>query len=132
MDNFRFENDKAFKKVLKNKAFQMLSFYCFIVSRAGLQNLLQLFVTNAANVFLLEVSPEYPILLEEQVEMCKRVLNIYRSVASRSSASAGHLLLQVLIIYRSVSDVGPQHLQVSYCCRSSTFTGHLLLWVLNI
>ena len=46
--------------------------------RAGLQNLLQLFVTNAANVFLLEVSPEYPILLEEQVEMCKRVLNIYR------------------------------------------------------
>ena len=47
-------------------------------TRAGLQNVLQLFVTNAANVFLLEVSPEYPILLEEQVEMCKRVLNIYR------------------------------------------------------
>ena len=46
--------------------------------RAGMQNVLQLFVTNAANVFLLEVSPEYPILLEEQVEMCKRVLNIYR------------------------------------------------------
>ena len=46
--------------------------------RAGLQHVLQLFVTNAANVFLLEVSPEYPILLEEQVEMCKRVLNIYR------------------------------------------------------
>ena len=46
--------------------------------RAGLQNVLQIFVTNAANVFLLEVSPEYPILLEEQVEMCKRVLNIYR------------------------------------------------------
>ena len=45
--------------------------------RAGMQNVLQLFVTNAANVFLLEVSPEYPILLEEQVEMCKRVLNIY-------------------------------------------------------
>ena len=49
-----------------------------INTRAGLQNVLQLFVTNAANVFLLEVSPEYPILLEEQVEMCKRVLNIYR------------------------------------------------------
>ncbi len=46
--------------------------------RAGLQNVLQIFVTNAANVFLLEVSPEYPILLEEQVELCKRVLNIYR------------------------------------------------------
>ena len=46
--------------------------------RAGLQNVLQIFVTNAANVFLLEVSSEYPILLEEQVELCKRVLNIYR------------------------------------------------------
>lgn len=46
--------------------------------RAGLQNVLQIFITNAANVFLLEISPEYPILLEEQVEMCKRVLNIYR------------------------------------------------------
>ena len=49
-----------------------------LLVRAGLQNVLQIFVTNAANVFLLEVSPEYPILLEEQVEMCKRVLNIYR------------------------------------------------------
>ena len=35
--------------------------------RAGLQNVLQIFITNAANVFLLEVSPEYPILLDEQV-----------------------------------------------------------------
>ena len=46
--------------------------------RAGLQNVLQIFVTNASNVFLLQVSQDYPILLEEQVEMCKRVLNIYR------------------------------------------------------
>ena len=40
----------------------------FLAVRAGLQNVLQIFVTNAANVFLLEVSPEYPILLEEQVK----------------------------------------------------------------
>lgn len=39
----------------------------YLAVSAGLQNLLQIFVTNAANVFLLEVSPEYPILLEEQV-----------------------------------------------------------------
>ncbi len=53
--------------------------------RAGMQNVLQVFVTNAANVFLLEVSgAEYPILLEEQVEMCKRVLNIYRYVKGHS------------------------------------------------
>lgn len=49
-------------------------FILFIV----LQNVLQMFITNAANVFLLEVSAEYPLLLEEQVDTCKRVLNIYR------------------------------------------------------
>ena len=49
-----------------------------LVVRAGLQNVLQIFVTNASNVFLLQVSSEYPILLEEQVDLCKRVLNIYR------------------------------------------------------
>lgn len=43
--------------------------------RAGLQNVLQLFVTNAANVFLLEVSPEYPILLEEQVLRLEQALD---------------------------------------------------------
>ena len=41
----------------------------YLAVRAGLQNVLQIFVTNAANVFLLEVSPEYPILLEEQVKI---------------------------------------------------------------
>jgi hypothetical protein len=42
------------------------------------QNVLQVFITHAANVFMLEVSREYPLLLEEQVDTCKRVLNIYR------------------------------------------------------
>lgn len=42
------------------------------------QNVLQVFITHAANVFVLEVRPEYPLLLEEQVDTCKRVLNIYR------------------------------------------------------
>lgn len=46
--------------------------------RAGLQNTLQVFIINAANVFLLEISPEKDLLLDEQVDMCKRVLNIYR------------------------------------------------------
>ncbi|XP_047736141.1 ral GTPase-activating protein subunit alpha-1 [Hyalella azteca] len=46
--------------------------------RAGLQNVLQVFVTSAANVFLLQVSPDYPLLLDEQVEHCKHVLNTYR------------------------------------------------------
>ena len=62
------DGDAAYLGILKEQ----------IGVRAGLQNVLQIFVTNASNVFLLEVSAEYPILLEEQVEMCKRVLNIYR------------------------------------------------------
>lgn len=43
-----------------------------------LQNLYQLFMTHAANVFLLEVNPNIPRLLEEQTDACKRILNIYR------------------------------------------------------
>jgi len=48
----------------------------FLAVRAGLQNVLQIFVTNAANVFLLEVSPEYPILLEEQVRSLITLIRI--------------------------------------------------------
>ena len=44
--------------------------------RAGLQNVLQIFITNAANVFLLEVSPEYPILLDEQVRDVTWLINL--------------------------------------------------------
>ncbi|XP_053567986.1 ral GTPase-activating protein subunit alpha-2 isoform X2 [Bombina bombina] len=45
--------------------------------KAGDQATLQVFLTNSANVFLLEPS-EVPLLLEEQVEACKAVLSIYR------------------------------------------------------
>ncbi|XP_064783991.1 ral GTPase-activating protein subunit alpha-1-like isoform X8 [Oncorhynchus masou masou] len=47
---------------------------------AGVQPTLQVFVTNSANVFLLEPANEMKMLLEEHVDMCKRVLNIYRSL----------------------------------------------------
>ncbi|XP_041418604.1 ral GTPase-activating protein subunit alpha-2 isoform X3 [Xenopus laevis] len=46
--------------------------------QAGDQAALQVFLTNSANVFLLEPCPEVPMLLEEQVEACKSVLSIYR------------------------------------------------------
>ncbi|PIN99495.1 hypothetical protein AB205_0098110, partial [Aquarana catesbeiana] len=46
--------------------------------KAGDQAALQVFLTNSANVFLLEPCPEVPLLLEEQVEACKSVLSIYR------------------------------------------------------
>ncbi|GAB1601381.1 ral GTPase-activating protein subunit alpha-1-like isoform X7 [Argonauta hians] len=47
--------------------------------RAGLQKVLQVFITNAANIFLLEAEDDGNLLLE-QVDLCKRVLNIYRHI----------------------------------------------------
>ncbi|PNF30190.1 Ral GTPase-activating protein subunit alpha-2 [Cryptotermes secundus] len=70
-----------------------------LLVRAGLQNVLQVFITHAANVFMLEVSPEYPLLLEEQVDTCKRVLNIYRYMVmhTRMESRTWEQLLMVLL-----------------------------------
>ncbi|XP_053430221.1 ral GTPase-activating protein subunit alpha-2 isoform X2 [Nycticebus coucang] len=46
--------------------------------KAGAQALLQVFLTNSANVFLLEPCAEVPVLLKEQVDACKAVLIIFR------------------------------------------------------
>eukprot|EP00073_Rattus_norvegicus_P035501 XP_008760511.1 PREDICTED: ral GTPase-activating protein subunit alpha-2 isoform X4 [Rattus norvegicus] len=46
--------------------------------KAGAQAMLQVFLTNAANVFLLEPCVEVPMLLREQVDACKAVLIIFR------------------------------------------------------
>ncbi|XP_058843710.1 ral GTPase-activating protein subunit alpha-1-like isoform X7 [Acipenser ruthenus] len=47
---------------------------------AGAQSTLQVFITNSSNVFLLEPANDVKFLLEEHIDMCKRVLNIYRSL----------------------------------------------------
>ncbi|XP_073994212.1 probable Rho GTPase-activating protein CG5521 isoform X1 [Rhodnius prolixus] len=67
--------------------------------RAGLQNVLQVFITDAANVFLLEVNSEMPKLLEDQVDICKRVLNIYRYMVMHTlmEAKTWEQLLIVLL-----------------------------------
>lgn len=49
-----------------------------ILVRAGLQNVLRIFMTHAAGVFLVQVPSHCPTPLEEQTDACKRVLNIYR------------------------------------------------------
>ncbi|KAG8275624.1 Ral GTPase-activating protein subunit alpha-2 [Homalodisca vitripennis] len=59
-----------------------------LLVRAGLQNVLQVFITHAANVFLLEISQEFSVLLEEQVDTCKRVLNIYRYMVMHTHMEA--------------------------------------------
>ncbi|XP_076442581.1 ral GTPase-activating protein subunit alpha-1-like isoform X3 [Babylonia areolata] len=51
--------------------------------RAGAQRVLQVFITNAANIFLL--STEESTCLQDQVDLCKRVLNIYRHVVMNTN-----------------------------------------------
>ncbi|XP_045644424.1 ral GTPase-activating protein subunit alpha-2-like isoform X1 [Ursus americanus] len=46
--------------------------------KARAQAMLQVFLTNATNVFLLEPCPEVPMLLREQADACKAVLIICR------------------------------------------------------
>ncbi|XP_029671888.1 ral GTPase-activating protein subunit alpha-1 [Formica exsecta] len=69
--------------------------------RAGLQNVLQIFITQASNVFFLENSRPNasPTLLEEQTDSCKRVLNVYRYVVmhSRLEPATWEQLLRVLL-----------------------------------
>lgn len=51
--------------------------------RVGLSAFLRVFIVNGASIFLIHVPPEKPTLLEEQVEMCKRVLNIFRYIVMK-------------------------------------------------
>ncbi|CAB0040590.1 unnamed protein product [Trichogramma brassicae] len=70
--------------------------------RAGLQNVLLVFITQASNVFFLETSvsgPASAALLEEQTDSCKRVLNVYRYVVmhTRLEPQTWEQLLRVLL-----------------------------------
>ncbi|XP_043271577.1 probable Rho GTPase-activating protein CG5521 isoform X3 [Venturia canescens] len=69
--------------------------------RAGLQNVLQVFITQASNVFFLETPGGHAsaTLLEEQTDSCKRVLNVYRYVVmhARLEPATWDQLLRVLL-----------------------------------
>ncbi|XP_034833891.1 probable Rho GTPase-activating protein CG5521 isoform X1 [Maniola hyperantus] len=79
-----------------------------VMVRAGMQNVLQIFMTQAANVFVASASPVAPPgglgspqLLDEQTDTCKRVLNIYRYMVmhvAMDAASWEQLLLVLLQI----------------------------------
>ncbi|XP_061721990.1 probable Rho GTPase-activating protein CG5521 [Cydia pomonella] len=95
-----------------------------VMVRAGLQNVLQVFMTQAANVFLASSSPVAPPgglgqqqLLEEQTDTCKRVLNIYRYMVMHVAMDAGsweQLLLVLLQITSLVlTKVPPKRKQES-------------------
>lgn len=67
--------------------------------KAGIQPTLQVFLTNSSNVFLLEPCQDVAKLLENQVEVCKGVLSIYRHIIMEHSMNAQtwEQLLQVLL-----------------------------------
>ncbi|XP_027130381.1 ral GTPase-activating protein subunit alpha-1 isoform X5 [Larimichthys crocea] len=72
---------------------------------AGVQTTLQVFITHSANVFLLEPANDIKILLEEHVDMCKRVLNIYRSLVMHETMDQKtweQILLVLLRVTESV------------------------------
>lgn len=59
--------------------------------RAGGQKILQIFFVNSASVFLLFQIPKHEAamaFLEEQVDICKRVLNIYRYAVMNTRMSS--------------------------------------------
>lgn len=86
-----------------------------VIVRAGPQNILQVFVTNAANVFLVNTSNlniYFPTKsrdyrstpLHEQTEVCKKVLNVYRTMVmnTRMDPKTWEQLLLVLLQVTSI------------------------------
>nr|XP_009671456.1 PREDICTED: ral GTPase-activating protein subunit alpha-2 [Struthio camelus australis] len=67
--------------------------------KAGAQAALQVFLTNSANVFLLEPCVEVPALLKEQVDACKAVLSIFRHMIMELSMNkkTWEQMLQILL-----------------------------------
>ncbi|KAK7603642.1 hypothetical protein V9T40_003641 [Parthenolecanium corni] len=106
----------------------------FII-RAGLQNTLQLFITHAANVFLLETSGD-SVMLEEQVDICKRVLNMYRYMVMHTHMEVRtweQLLLILLRITSLTLGTGPakkkEHLKLGGRLAQAVFQTLIVTWI---
>ncbi|XP_026528322.1 ral GTPase-activating protein subunit alpha-2 [Notechis scutatus] len=73
--------------------------------KAGLQATLQVFLTNSANIFLLEPCSEAPELLKEQINSCRAVLSIYRRMIMEvpmNKKTWEHMLQMLLSITEAV------------------------------
>uniref|UniRef100_A0A3Q3A3P8 Ral GTPase activating protein catalytic subunit alpha 1 n=1 Tax=Kryptolebias marmoratus TaxID=37003 RepID=A0A3Q3A3P8_KRYMA len=93
---------------------------------AGAQTTLQVFITHSANVFLLEPANDIKILLEEHVDMCKRVLNIYRSLVMHETMDQKtweQILLVLLRVTESVMKRPPSIMP--HGKKSHTLSGRL-------
>ncbi|KAI3367931.1 hypothetical protein L3Q82_026760 [Scortum barcoo] len=93
---------------------------------AGVQTTLQVFITHSSNVFLLEPANDIRILLEEHVDMCKRVLNIYRSLVMHETMDQKtweQILLVLLRVTESVMKRPPSIMPQGK--KSNTLSGRL-------
>uniref|UniRef100_A0A4W6DVZ5 Ral GTPase activating protein catalytic subunit alpha 2 n=1 Tax=Lates calcarifer TaxID=8187 RepID=A0A4W6DVZ5_LATCA len=93
--------------------------------KAGIQPTLQVFLTNSSNVFLLEPCQDVPKLLENQVEVCKGVLSIYRHMIMEHTMNTQtwEQMLQVLLRITEAVMKRPQENQ-----RKDSFT-IIVAWV---
>ncbi|XP_032882083.1 ral GTPase-activating protein subunit alpha-2 isoform X2 [Amblyraja radiata] len=67
--------------------------------QAGIQSTLQVFLTNSSNVFLLEPCNDVSKILDEQIDVCRAVLSIYRHMIMELTMSrkTWEQLLRVLL-----------------------------------
>ncbi|XP_007430744.1 ral GTPase-activating protein subunit alpha-1 isoform X6 [Python bivittatus] len=96
--------------------------------RAGIQAVLQVFITNSSNIFLLEPANEIKSLLDEHTDMCKRILNIYRYMVvqvTMDKKTWEQMLLVLLRVTESVLKI-PSQIFLQYQGRKNlTLAGRL-------
>ncbi|XP_012579939.1 PREDICTED: ral GTPase-activating protein subunit alpha-1 isoform X3 [Condylura cristata] len=73
--------------------------------RAGTQAVLQVFIINSSNIFLLEPANEIRNLLDEHTDMCKRILNIYRFMVVQVSMDKKTWEQMLLVLLRVTESV---------------------------
>nr|XP_032804203.1 ral GTPase-activating protein subunit alpha-1-like isoform X3 [Petromyzon marinus] len=103
---------------------------------AGMQPTLQVFLTHSVNVFLLEPSCEISRLMSEQVDLCKRVLNIYRHMVMYVSMEkrTWEQLLQVLLritesIFQSIPPQGLRQRTLAGRLAGPVFQTLIVAWI---
>lgn len=90
--------------------------------RAGLSPFHRIFITYSANVFLLKGTPLKKTFLDEQVEMCKRVLNVYRYMVMKVEMDKRTWEQLLLVVLRVTSLVLTEHLPMK---KEDTLGGRL-------
>ena len=90
--------------------------------RAGLSSFHRIFITYSANVFLLSGVPTKRTFLDEQVEMCKRVLNVYRYMVMKVEMDKKTWEQLLLVVLRITSLVLTEQLPIK---KEDTLGGRL-------